>query len=55
MERQPSGFRLWVFLEKRPARRFYEHHGLRLVEQTDGSRNGERTSDALSEWRRPDP
>ena len=55
MERQPPGFRLWVFLEKRPARRFYEHHGLRLVEQTDGSRNEERTSDALSEWRRPDP
>jgi GNAT superfamily N-acetyltransferase len=38
-----------------PARRFYERHGLRLVEQTDGSRNEERTSDALSEWRRPDP
>ena len=50
-ERMPSGFRLWVFQENVPARRFYERHGLRLIEQTDGSRNEERTPDALYEWR----
>jgi ribosomal protein S18 acetylase RimI-like enzyme len=54
-ERLPSGFRLWVFLENVPARRFYERHGLRLVEETDGSRNEERTPDALYEWRPTDP
>ena len=55
MERLPSGFRLWVFLENVPARRFYERHGLRLIEQTDGSRNEEQTPDALYEWRSADP
>ena len=55
MERLPSGFRLWVFLQNVPARRFYESHGLRLIEQTDGSRNEERTPDALYEWRPADP
>ena len=55
MERLPSGFRLWVFLQNVPARRFYERHGLRLIEETDGSRNEERTPDALYEWRPADP
>jgi hypothetical protein len=41
------GFRLWVLHENVPARRFYERHGLRLVEETDGGRNEERTPDAL--------
>lgn len=50
-ERLPSGFRLWVFQDNVPARRFYERHGLRLVEETDGSRNEERTPDALYAWR----
>ena len=54
-ERMPSGFRLWVFQENVPARRFYEHHGLRLVEETDGSRNEERTPDACYEWTPADP
>jgi ribosomal protein S18 acetylase RimI-like enzyme len=49
-ERLPSGFRLWVFQQNAPARRFYERHGLTLVEETDGSRNEERTPDALYEW-----
>ena len=53
-ERLPSGFRLWVFQDNVPARRFYERHGLRLVEETDGSRNEERTPDALYEWRPTD-
>jgi ribosomal protein S18 acetylase RimI-like enzyme len=54
-QRLPSGFRLWVFQENVAARRFYERHGLRLVEETDGSRNEERTPDALYEWRPTDP
>jgi ribosomal protein S18 acetylase RimI-like enzyme len=54
-ERLPSGFRLWVFQQNVSARRFYERHGLRLVEETDGSRNEERTPDALYEWRPTDP
>jgi hypothetical protein len=54
-ERLPSGFRLWVFQQNAPARRFYERHGLRLVRETDGSRNEERTPDALYEWIPADP
>jgi GNAT superfamily N-acetyltransferase len=54
-ERLPSGFRLWVFQENLPARRFYERHGLHVIEETDGSRNEERTPDALYEWAPPDP
>ena len=54
-ERLPSGFRLWVFQDNVPARRFYERHGLRVIEETDGSRNEERTPDALYEWRATDP
>lgn len=50
-ESMPSGFRLWTFQENVSARRFYEAHGLRLIEETDGSRNEERTPDALYEWR----
>ena len=53
-ERLPSGFRLWVFQENVPVRRFYERHGLRPIEETDGSRNEERTPDALYEWRPTD-
>jgi len=49
-ERRPAGFRLWVFQKNDGARRFYERHGLRLVELTDGSGNEEREPDALYEW-----
>ena len=47
---RPSGFRLWVFQKNEGARRFYERHGFRLVELTDGSGNEEREPDALYEW-----
>jgi ribosomal protein S18 acetylase RimI-like enzyme len=50
--RMPGGFRLWVFQDNVPARTFYEKHGLRVVELTDGSGNEEKTPDALYEWRR---
>ena len=53
--RMPSGFRLWVFQENLAARRFYEARGLRLVEETDGIRNEERTPDALYAWMPTDP
>jgi ribosomal protein S18 acetylase RimI-like enzyme len=48
--RLPGGFRLWVFQQNEPARRFYERHGLRVVELTDGSGNAEKTPDALYAW-----
>jgi putative acetyltransferase len=46
----PDGFRLWVFQQNEPARRFYERHGLVMVEETDGSGNEEKTPDVLYEW-----
>jgi GNAT superfamily N-acetyltransferase len=48
---RPDGFRLWVFQRNEGARRFYERHGCRLVELTDGARNEENEPDALYEWR----
>jgi ribosomal protein S18 acetylase RimI-like enzyme len=47
---RPAGFRLWVFQRNTSARRFYERHGCRLVELTDGSGNEEREPDALYAW-----
>jgi putative acetyltransferase len=49
-EARPGGFRLWVFQENRGARRFYEVRGCRLIRETDGEGNQERTPDALYEW-----
>ncbi len=48
--RRAAGFRLWVFQKNDGARRFYEKHGLQVVELTDGSANDEREPDALYEW-----
>jgi ribosomal protein S18 acetylase RimI-like enzyme len=48
--RMPAGFRLWVFQQNQKARRFYERHGLVVVELTDGSANDEKTPDALYAW-----
>jgi GNAT superfamily N-acetyltransferase len=50
MERRPRGFQFWVFQRNEGARRFYERHGCRLVDRTDGSANEEREPDALYEW-----
>lgn len=47
---RPYGFRFWVFQRNEGARRFYERHGCRLVELTDGAGNMEREPDALYEW-----
>jgi putative acetyltransferase len=43
---------LWTFQANVQARRFYEHHGFRLVEMTDGFGNEERTPDAHYRWTR---
>ena len=48
---RPDGFHLWVFQRNGGARRFYERHGLTLVELTDGAGNEEREPDARYEWR----
>ena len=48
--RRPVGFRLWVFQRNAGARDFYERHGFRLVELTDGSGNEENEPDALYQW-----
>jgi GNAT superfamily N-acetyltransferase len=52
-KRRPGGFGLWVFQRNEGARRFYERHGCRLVELTNGESNMEREPDALYEWRPP--
>ena len=49
-ERRASGFRLRVFQRNDGARRFYEKHGLQVVELADGSGNEEGEPDALYEW-----
>jgi ribosomal protein S18 acetylase RimI-like enzyme len=48
--RRPAGLRFWVFQENARARRFYERHGCRVVELTDGLDNEEQQPDALYEW-----
>jgi ribosomal protein S18 acetylase RimI-like enzyme len=45
-----DGLFLWVFQKNEGARRFYERHGFRLAELTDGSGNMEREPDARYEW-----
>lgn len=50
-ERRPNGFRLWIFQQNERARPFYERHGCRLLELTDGATNEERQPDALYEWK----
>lgn len=44
-------FRLYTFQENVVARRFYEKHGLRAIEFSDGRENEERCPDVLYEWR----
>jgi GNAT superfamily N-acetyltransferase len=49
--RRPDGFTFWVFQQNARARRFYERHGCRAIEFTDGAHNEERAPDVLYEWR----
>jgi ribosomal protein S18 acetylase RimI-like enzyme len=46
----PDALFLWVFQRNEGARRFYERHGFRLAELTDGSGNMEKEPDARYEW-----
>jgi ribosomal protein S18 acetylase RimI-like enzyme len=50
-ERRPRGFVLWTFQKNEGARRFYERHGCRVAQLTDGARNDEREPDVQYEWR----
>ena len=47
---RPGGFLLWVFESNHGARRFYERHGLIVLEATDGSGNAERSPDVRMAW-----
>ena len=44
-QRQPGDLQLWAFQTNGSARRFYERHGFKAVELTDGSANEERWPD----------
>jgi GNAT superfamily N-acetyltransferase len=50
-ERRPAGFSLWTFQKTVGARRFYERHGLTLIQLTDGEGNEEREPDVQYAWR----
>jgi len=50
-ERSPERLSLFTFQRNTGARAFYEHHGFRLVDLTNGARNEEGEPDALYEWR----
>jgi len=49
--RQPTGLQLWTFQVNSGARRFYERHGFRAIEMTDGAGNEERQPDVRYAWR----
>jgi ribosomal protein S18 acetylase RimI-like enzyme len=48
--RRPRGLRLWTFASNQGAQRFYERHGFREVERTDGSGNEERAPAIQYVW-----
>ena len=48
--RRPDGLELWTFQVNTGARRFYERHGFRAVELTDGSGNEEHEPDVRYVW-----
>jgi GNAT superfamily N-acetyltransferase len=47
---RPAGLELWTFQVNSGARRFYERHGFRAVEVTDGAGNEERQPDVRYVW-----
>jgi ribosomal protein S18 acetylase RimI-like enzyme len=47
---RPEGFDLWTFQDNAGARRFYERHGFRAIELTDGAGNEEKTPDVRYVW-----
>lgn len=46
-----SPIRLHTFQENAGARRFYERHGFKILEFSDGSTNEENCHDMVYEWR----
>ena len=48
--RRAVGLELWTFQVNEGARRFYERHGFRAVELTDGAGNEEREPDVRYVW-----
>jgi len=46
----PSGLRLWCFAGNTSGIAFYTSQGFRIIEETDGSRNEERSPDLLFAW-----
>jgi GNAT superfamily N-acetyltransferase len=49
-QRRPARLELWTFQVNDGARRFYERHGFRAVELTDGAGNEERQPDVRYVW-----
>jgi GNAT superfamily N-acetyltransferase len=47
---QSQKLKLFTFQRNDRSRRFYEHHGFKLIELGDGSANEDREPDALYEW-----
>jgi ribosomal protein S18 acetylase RimI-like enzyme len=47
---RPAGLDLWVFQRNTAAIAFYERHGFRVAELTDGEDNEEREPDARMVW-----
>lgn len=52
-EERPDGLELWTFQVNAGARRFYERHGFRVAEMTDGSANEEQQPDVRYVWSPP--
>jgi ribosomal protein S18 acetylase RimI-like enzyme len=46
----PAGLGLWVFARNTNAIAFYERHGFRVAQRTDGAGNEEREPDARMVW-----
>lgn len=49
---RPDGLQLWTFQSNGGAHRFYERHGFKVAERTDGSRNQEHAPDVRYVWDR---
>lgn len=49
-KKQASKLRLYTFQKNERSRRFYEQHGFKLINLSDGANNEEREPDALYEW-----
>ena len=47
---RPQGLELWTFQLNAPAQRFYERHGFKVAERTDGRHNEEREPDVRYVW-----